>query len=234
MLTATSLSVAQSVDVQGFVRTVDGEPIDKVYILGSGNFANSTTDEKGFFRSSSSTPISSVNSFVFHKIGFIPKIVPIESSSTNLNVVLEPEGDGKIWEVQACNPAGLKQGKVIGKFLKLRIPKNLKVESGVDDDYVYYAIGFKRDEKRHWLNGGLGNLFGSLYPFADLRSDLKEYSYRRTSVGMDWRGTTKNGKFWRHFGAVAVFETYYYITGSKEAADAFDQIIDGVCFQGIE
>ena len=47
---------------------------------------------------------------------------------------------------------------------------------------------------------------------------LDHYSYRR-----DWPGVTKDGKYWRYFGAPSFFETY--------EADPFDKILDGICFQ---
>ena len=72
--------------------------------------------------------------------------------------------------------------------------------------------------------------FGGMYPSGEILLRLKQYSYRRTSVGIDWRGMTKEGKYWRYLGAASFFETYHYETDSKEAADAFDKILDGVCF----
>jgi hypothetical protein len=35
----------------------------------------------------------------------------------------------------------------------------------------------------------------------------------------------------RYFGALSFFDIYDYETDSKEAADLFDKILDGVCFQ---
>jgi len=61
--------------------------------------------------------------------------------------------------------------------------------------------------------------------------DLDHYSYRRTTVGIDWRGVTKDGKYWRYFGAFPLFDIFDYVTDSKEAADVFDKILDGVCVQ---
>jgi hypothetical protein len=36
---------------------------------------------------------------------------------------------------------------------------------------------------------------------------------------------------WRYFGTPSVFETYDYVTDSKEIADLFDKILDGICVQ---
>ena len=111
------------------------------------------------------------------------------------------------------------------------MPKELKFKTGVDTDYIYYHIGYAKNGKTGWLRGGWGNLYGDVYPPGEMLLVLDHYSYRRTAVGIDWRGVTKDGKYWRYFGAPSFFETYDYVTDSKEAADLFDKTLDGVCVQ---
>ena len=74
-------------------------------------------------------------------------------------------------------------------------------------------------------------MYGNSYPPGEMIQAVEHYSYRRTAVGIDWRGVTKGGKYWRYFGAPSVFDIYDYETDSKEAADLFDKILDGVCVQ---
>lgn len=74
-------------------------------------------------------------------------------------------------------------------------------------------------------------MYGDAYPPGEMLLALGHYSYRRTSVGIDWRGVTKDGTYWRYFGASSFFDIYDYATDSKEAADLFDKILGGVCVQ---
>jgi hypothetical protein len=228
---AGELVFAQTAEFQGFVKTAEGQPIENVYIEDGDIFTAPKTDEKGFFKLSSKVLISDIKSVVFDKKGFVPKIVLLSPAERNLNITLEPEKSGDFRDMPTCKFARSNQNNVVGQYLKLTVPKKLKIKSGVDTDYIYYSIGFTENKKTYWLNGGRGNLYGSLYPSDELRSELQNYTYRRTSVGIDWRGTTKAGKHWRYFGASSAFESYYYTTESKEAADFFDKILDGVCFQ---
>jgi hypothetical protein len=108
----------------------------------------------------------------------------------------------------------------------------MKYKPGTDTDNRYYSIGFKKDRKRIGFGAAWAIHTADPSPGGDTLLGLRSYSYRRTSAGIDWRGQTKEGKYWRYFGAV--FDTYYYETASKEAADIFDKILDGVCYQPID
>jgi len=182
--------VAQVVEVQGFVKTADGKPIKAVYIGGFGE-----TDEKGHFKIASDVLIRFRKSLIFHKEGFFPKVVPLDASNLDLDVVLESETDSKSWEIPKCTLSKTDQNRIVGKYLKLAVPKNLRFKSGVDTDYISYSIGFEKDKAKHWLQGGLGNLYGGTYPSGETLLGSQNYTYRRTSVGIDWRGTTKEGKY---------------------------------------
>jgi hypothetical protein len=226
LLSAPQSSIAQVVEIQGFVKTTEGKPIKDVYIKGFGK-----TDERGYFKIASDVLIRYWKTLIFDKKGFVPKVVSLDTSNTNLSVILESEKDNNVWEIPNCDYTKTNQSRIVGTYLKLIISKNMKFKSDVDADYIYYSIGFKKDGKGYWLRGGLGNLYGDVYPSGETLLGLQSYSYRRTSVGIDWRGITKEGKYWRYFGTPSVFETYDYETDSKEAADMFDKILDGVCFQ---
>jgi hypothetical protein len=226
LLSVPKGGIAQVVKIQGFVRTAEGKPIQDVYIKGFGK-----TDERGYFKLASDVLIRYWKILIFDKKGFIPKVISLDASNTNLSIILEPEKGDDSWDVPGCQLIKTDRSRVVGQYLKLTAPKNWKFKSGVDADYIYYSIGFKEGGKQHWLRGGLGNLYGDVYPNGETLLALQNYSYRRTSLGIDWHGITKEGKYWRYFGAPALFETYHYETDSKEAADRFDKILDGVCFQ---
>ena len=226
LVSAPIISRAQVVEIQGYVRTADGKPIDGVFISRFGK-----TDETGHFKIASDVPRRYWKTLIFDKKGFVPKVVSLDTSSRNLIITLEPETDNGVWDVPSCTAAKVNGSRFVGQYLRLTVPRELKFKSGVDSDYISYVIGLTEGGNKHWLRGGWGNLYGDVYPGGEKLLSLEHYSYRRTSVGIDWRGVTQDGKYWRYFGAPSVFETYHYETDSKRSADIFDKILDGVCFQ---
>ena len=226
LMDGRNTSDAQVVEIQGFVRTTEGQPIGGVSIS-----RFSKTDERGHFKIASDVLIRYWKNLIFDKKGFVPKVVSLDSSKANLNITLESEKDKSVWDIPTCSYAKGNLSKAVGQYLRLTLLKGMTFKTGVDADYIYYSIGLSQGGNNHWLHGGWGNLYGDVYPSGETLLKLDHYSYRRTSVGIDWRGVTKDGKYWRYFGAPSFFETYYYETDSRPMANAFDTILDAVCFQ---
>jgi len=218
-------TTAQVITIEGRVTTPQGEPISGVRID-----RLAKTDDTGHFKIAADF-LRSWNTLWIDKKGFVPKLVSIKPTPSKLDITLEPETDTSVLDIPTCTSDKIKGSRFVGKFLRLTVPKELKFKTGVDTDYIYYHIGYAKNGKTGWLRGGLGNVYGDSYPPGEMLLALKEYSYRRTAFGIDWRGVTKDGKYWRYFGALSFFDIYDYETDSKEAADVFDKILDGVCFQ---
>ena len=218
-------SLGQVVTIEGYVRTAQGKPINDVRIDRLGK-----TDETGHFKIAADS-LRYWQTLMFDKQGFVPQAVSINPLPSILNITLEPEKDISMSAIPNCSDDNIRGSRLVGKYLRLTVPRELKFKTGVDADYIYYHIGVAKNGKTRWLRGGWGNLYGDVYPPGEILLSLDHYSYRRTAVGIDWRGVTKDGKYWRHFGAPSFFETYDYETDSKAAADLFDKILDGICVQ---
>lgn len=218
-------AASQVITIEGHVRTPQGEPISDVRID-----RLAKTDDTGHFKIAVDF-LRYWKTLWIDKKGFVPQIVSISPTPSNLDVTLEPEKDTSVSDVPRCSAAKVNGSRFVGKYLRLTVPKELNFKTGVDTDYIYYHIGYSKNGKTSWLRGGLGNMYGDAYPPGEMLLALQHYSYRRTAVGIDWRGVTKDGKYWRYFGAPSFFDIYDYETDSKEAADLFDKILDGVCFQ---
>jgi hypothetical protein len=218
-------SRAQVMTIEGHVRTAQGQPVNDVRIDRLGK-----TDETGHFKIAADF-LRYWKTLMFDKKGFVPQVVPINPSTSKLDVTLERENDTSMTDIPICSAAKVSGSRFVGKYLRVTVPKELKFKTGVDADYIYYHIGLAKHGKTHWLRGGWGNLYGDVYPPGETLLGLDHYSYRRTAAGIDWRGVTKDGKYWRYFGAPSFFETYDYETDSIEAADLFDKILNGVCVQ---
>jgi len=218
-------AASQVITIEGHVRTPQGEPISDVRID-----RLAKTDDTGHFKIAADF-LRYWNTLWIDKKGFTPQLVSISALPSNLDITLEPEKDSSVSDIPLCSDAKVNGSRFVGKYLRLTVPKELKFKTGVDTDYIYYHIAYAKKGKTGWLRGGLGNMYGDAYPPGEMFLALEHYSYRRTAVGIDWRGVTKDGKYWRYFGALSLFDIYDYETDSKEAADLFDKIRDGVCLQ---
>jgi hypothetical protein len=212
------------ITIEGHVRTSQGEPISDVRIDRLGK-----TDDTGHFKIAFDF-LRYWKTLWIDKKGFVPQLVSIKPTPSVLDITLEPEKDTSVSEIPTCNSAKVSGARFVGKYLRLTVPKELKLKTGVDADYIYWHLGYAKNRKTGGLRGGLGNLYGTAYPPGETVLDLDHYSYRRTEAGIDWRGVTKDGKYWRYFGTSS-FETYDYLTDAKEAADLFDKILDAICVQ---
>jgi len=218
-------AVSQVITIEGHVRTPEGEPISDARID-----RLAKTDGTGHFKIAADF-LRYWNTLWIDKKGFVPQLVSISPPPSNLDITLEREKDTSVSAIPPCSSAKVNGSRFVGKHLRLTVPKELKFKTGVDTDYIYYHIGYAENGKTGWLRGGWGNLYGDAYPPGEMILALEHYSYRRTAVGIDWRGVTTDGKYWRYFGAPALFDIYDYLTDSKEAADLFDKILDGVCIE---
>jgi len=224
LLNARNTCNAQVVEIQGFVRAADGKPINNVIIHRLGK-----TDEAGHFKMAADV-LRYCKTLIFDKKGFVPTVISLDPKNTNLNITLEQEKDISVWDIPTCSSARGNGKRLVGKYLILSLPREMKFKTGVDSDYRYYSMRLTQGGKTHFLNGGWGNLYGGTYPSGEVLLRMQHYTYRRTSLGIDWRGVTKDGKYCRYFGASPVFEIYFYETDSKEAANVFDRILEGICF----
>jgi hypothetical protein len=236
--------------VSGHVKNSSGKPLEKVVVQPLGRIFGAVTNADGFYEVpfkikglKDGKDYELVYSrkdiiLVFDKIGYRPKVVNLDEAVSNLDVTLEKETSDETLIVQSCVDDTDKNIRSVGKYLRLSVPKKLKFKTGVDTDYIYYSIGFGEGKNKFWLNGGLGNLYGSPYPPSFTLGASKEYSFRtiifaekQGKIGLDWRGVTNDGVYWRWIGSAALFDAYHYETKSKEAAEFFDKILDNLCLQ---
>jgi hypothetical protein len=216
---------SQVITIEGHVKTSQNEPIKDVRIDRLGK-----TDDTGYFKIAADF-LKYWDTLWIDKKGFVPQLVSIKPTPSVLDISLESEKDTSLTTIPRCVDGAVSGSRFVGKYLRLTVPKELKFKTGVDTDYVYYHIQYAKNGKTGWLRGGWGPMYGDAYPPGQTLSALAHYSYRRTEVGIDWRGITKDGKYWRYFGAPSFFDIYDYETDSKEAADLFDKILDGICLQ---
>lgn len=213
----------QMSQLEGTVRNSEGKPIKDVTILRLGK-----SDENGHFLLRYDF-LRYWKAILFIAPGYKPKAVPIDLDKPKFDVVLELEEELKTYKFPKCGDSVPNGFRRIGQYLKLTVPKRYKFKTGIDTDYRYFIVGVGNEGHRHWMRGGFGPMYANSYPSGDDVLELSIYSYRKTTTGTDWRGVTKNGQYWRYLGSGRPFETYSYKTDSKNAADAFDTILDSAC-----
>lgn len=146
----------------------------------------------------------------------------------NFNVVKAQEK----YNLPACK--SVENENLIGDRFRIQVPKKAILKKGQDVDYSQYFIGFGKKRNRVWLSGIFGPLATSGKPTKDytessLEVMQKTWVFEGFEEGVDIKGKLKNGNYWRYFGAFGEAIKYYDV--SLEAANYFDSILDGICYQ---
>ena len=120
--------------LHGFVRTNDGQPIEKVRVQPVGYIYSSYSDKNGYFRLEwkgleGKRPI--IFEFDNGK-NYDFKILKIENYNEEVNVILEPKKI-PIKEIPTCKFYEIKRIKLLGRYFILSVPTKYKTESGVYD-----------------------------------------------------------------------------------------------------
>jgi hypothetical protein len=165
----------------------------------------------------------------FDKDGFRPTAVIIKPGSETLRVILEDDSK-TTWFVPACTPANT-TFSTPSNDLKFLIPKHAQVRKIQDIDYQKYFVTFEK--KTGPLELWWGPFVVGATESLILRSaSFEERSIRHKSgefVGSDFRGITLDGKFWRTANFSGLSASAIYEGVSKDAASAYDRIIDSAC-----
>ncbi len=166
---------------------------------------------------------------------------PHQGAPQDINVVLENADKGQArWTLPWCPDDPGELGKFISYRFKALIPADVKVVESNDADYWMNVIGYgPQDIRQEWLKIGGGPSWSSGFPS---KEDLQEstgiidrdlfdrgHSERFGPYldGIDVRGRTKDGRYWRLTGNA--FQTMSYRVVYKDAATYFDRIIDTLC-----
>src|SRR5258708_5446982 len=154
----TPTTRAQVITIKGRVRTAQGEPISDVAIDRLGK-----TDATGHFKIAADF-LRYWDTLWVDKKGFVPQLVSIKPRPSFLDITLEREKDTSVSGIPRCVADKVSGSRFVGERLRLTVPNELEIKTGVDADYVYYHIRYAENGKTGWLRSGLGNFFGNPDP----------------------------------------------------------------------
>ncbi len=224
------------VALTGSVRTLKGQPIANALIYsrsenqvmprkGSDNDKPfwAITDLTGSFRITEYGKVL----FFLHP-GFRPLVRLLNESTRRVDVVLEEEPESTTWSIPVC--IGINMDRVGGQ-LQLPLPKWAKVEQFIGTDYsgarITQAHGVGQDE----LIVFWGPTAASGFPaekYVLTATDLETRTYKSGYLrGVDMRGHSADGKYWRLVGSTTDQISYY--DASLSSAQAFDDAISHTC-----
>jgi hypothetical protein len=217
----------------GTVKSKSGNALKnvRVYSRAESQFAAldnflTTTDEQGRFK------LLTHGKIVFFRfLGFQPLVKILEGNPAHIDVVLESTQDSA-WQIPAC-PSEFDPEAYIGMGklgYKLLLPSAAPTSKSKDSQDFYYTVFYRQQPNEetltyYWNWTALG------FPKEELILSSGEFSIRSFSHGkyggLDVSGRAKNGKRWRFVGIDGTEISYEHV--SKEAADYFDRIINGMC-----
>jgi hypothetical protein len=213
------------------VKTGSGEPIEGVIVSSPPYlYAETKTDSNGSIKLANVDRFKGKLIVHFWHPRFRPLTKIIDESTSTLEVTLE-DASGSDWVIPSCSNSKPNE-KRTGDKLKVVVPKGAVVSKGGDVDYSSYSIAYNLNSFRARMEGIYGPHATSGYPSRNLLLNSEMFTERRWKFedfeGVDMRGRSQDGTYWRYLGIIG--ECIEYRGVSKEAADFFDRIIDGVCF----
>jgi len=128
---------------------------------------------------------------------------------------------------------------VIGNEMLLTLPCDAAEHQAQSDvDYSGHVLSYQKGSKTYFLRTMSGPTCCSGRPLDGVYLSSQSFSERgwlikvngRQLDGLDARGTSRDGTYWRWVGPL-LGEFAEYQGADSEASKYFDAILDGVCFQ---
>jgi hypothetical protein len=226
-------AIASGQRLTGTVIDADGVPLADVWVHPDGHIYSVTTNRSGVFELSEKSHGAWLRDglsrlLFFHKTGFQPQVHVFEKDALPLVVKLSAIGR-EVEGISLCKLPILKDVRLSGKKLSILHPKRLKYRDRSNWEYQSFTVGLKISGEKHEISS---SRFGFVGPFPPGSFILNSTEYQVVSNPpvLDWRGTLKDGTFWRYIGPpFNSWEAYQYSTRSKEASVAFDNILNTLC-----
>ncbi|MEP7273060.1 MAG: hypothetical protein ABI882_16290 [Acidobacteriota bacterium] len=136
------------------------------------------------------------------------------------------------WVIPSCEQK-LAGNKISIARLQLLIPSGAREKRGRDIDYEDFSVAYGQGNDQQYLYGIWGPMASRGFPsdsWIVSSAEIAPRSWRFGDAGgLDLRGRSKEGKFWRYFGTYGIGLSYK--EASKEAAEYFDRIMGSACYQ---
>jgi hypothetical protein len=237
LTTLSSSSVAA--ELNGVVKSEDGKPLAGVQVL---TYAPAGPATILGIKTESSTRRHEVVTIAdgsfklpghgevvyFHRADLRPLTKIVASSIKHIEVTMEP-ANRTLWKLPGCTAAD--KTNRVGVGFMVTAPESVLVKKDEERfEEGGYLFGYRNGERTELLVNWWEST--SLEPKEKYVLESTEFSQRMWTSGKKWgydyRGTMRNGRLWRRValrnGAIA------YEANTKEAAEIFDAMIDGMCF----
>ncbi len=228
----------RAMELTGAVKSESGKPLNGVKVL---TYAPSnegrkllgatlmtqryevTTDQNGFFRLPSHGRL-----VYFRRDDLRPLTKTLGLSVSRIKVTME-EGAQSLWKIPLCSSLE-DNSQRFGLGFRILVPENMLVKKATQFENGGYLFGYDVLGNIEVLINWSGST--SLEPDGEYILGSKEFSERAwvsgKTLGYEIRGVNSDGKLWRRvsfrWGAIT------YQGNSKVAAEAFDRLVDGMCF----
>lgn len=223
-ITAVCLSTDGSGGLLIVVKSKDGKPLAEVRVFDRAN-GDLRTKSDGTYQTSRPGKV-----IFLHKPGYRPHVLLTEKLSGRVEVALEDASFSE-WRISSCGKEEKLKKLILGNLV-VSVLDRAEINLSDDIDYasraVFYDSGKK--ERLDWIHGP--HATGGFPPDKWIVSS-SEFAIRSCrfdgSEGIDIRGRSIEGKYWRFFGIFGTVISYH--DASTDASAFFDRILDSVCFQ---
>jgi len=220
--------------LSGTVRAADGTVIEGAFLEPSGMLLSEVTNKDGTFlfddkRMRSFWGINGRKLLFVDKEGYEISVNVVDPNQRNMDIVLSPIRSIP-QEIGECSNTTQKDFKSAGKVVRITFPKKFKLKKSSNFEYSGYEIKVNSKQFAGKLSGWTG-VYSSKYAPSHLINDASSFSVMRNGMGLDWRGRSSNGSYWRYIGgAYGMIDSLFYQTASVSLAEQFDAILATMCF----
>ena len=205
------------------VKSSSGHPLQGVRVFCRSD-RETETDQNGLFS------LANARGVVFlQHLGYRPLALLADSVQNGVDIVMD-EAKQTEWLIPSC-AQHLVGHKIMVARLQLLVPLGARLELGGDVDYQDFSASHARGDSKRFLYGIWGPMASTGFPRDEWIISSTEFALRSwrfgDASGVEMRGQSKGGKFWRYFGTYGIAISYE--NASKEASDYFDRIIGSAC-----
>lgn len=226
-------STALGQELRGRVVSTTGKPITGASVQPSGMLMSAITDSNGEFA------LTDPRMKYFwgqdgRKIVFVwalgHKVITriLEPSERSIEIILETEMGEKL-SIPDCSKSVENGLREAGSFVRIVFPKNYKIKKNSNFEYSGFKINIRENKAESTLSSWTG-VYSTTYPPRHLLLGSSTFEAKQNGLGLDWKGKTTTGEYWRYVGGtVGVIDSFTYTTASERVAREFDKILGTMC-----
>lgn len=229
--------ITLTAQISGRVISSSGMPVQGATVITPLLFQATTAESGEYVLDPRNRPGWKPKIVIFYAPGFRPLVKTLSEEDSVVDAILTPEeGPGR--RVDACS-AAQKGERRVGDPMSFALPPEVRVHSSNGGDYILHSLFYRSGGQPSILEIWEGMSCCNGRPLKDesviaAALTMRTWGFEGRSQklgGLDMRGTSTDGTFWRWMGPLSGSQINYQ-NATEAVARVFDAIIDSMCVGG--